>query len=106
MSKKVTQIYKNFKKLKTIKFIKADPKLFGSSRNHHQGATTSALLKLHILFNSACRNRSCQVLRRHNTVQRGTSLRSEPHTHTHTRSQYAAITLTTSAPTSTVEQDL
>ena len=37
--------------------------------------------------------------------QRSTSLRSEPYTNTHTRSEYAAITLT-SVPTRTVEQDL
>ena len=39
-------------------------------------------------------------------VQRGTSLHSEPYTRMHTRSEYAAITLTASATTHTVEQDL
>jgi len=43
-----------------MKLIKVSPTCFDSSRNHHQGATTSAWPKLQVLFNCACRCRHCQ----------------------------------------------
>ena len=75
--KQYTQIHKIVEVLKkTIKLIKTAPTCFGSRRNHHQGATTSTWLKLQV-------NYVVSVM-----------------------AAYAAITLTTSILTRTVEQDL
>ena len=39
---------KNIKLLKLIKIMEAAPTCFGFQRNHHQGATASAQLKLQV----------------------------------------------------------
>ena len=42
--------------------MKAAPTCFGSRRNHHQAATTSALPKLQVLFNCTCLYRVVSIM--------------------------------------------
>ena len=60
-----TNALKNIKKLvvilKTIKIRKSAPTCFGSRKDHYQGAMTSILLKLQILF-SCSAGRGCLIM--------------------------------------------
>ena len=69
-------LIKNVGLLNYFKIRKNAPTCFGLKGNHHQGATASTQLKLHTWFKVCC-------------------------AHTPHRSQYAAITLTTSCTSST-----
>ena len=102
--------------------------MFRFTQESSSGSYSQSLAKITILVQLCVSIQTLSVLWRHIltwfacvwfTVQRSTSFHSEPYTvllctvnHTHAQqilllqSQYATITLTTSVPTRTVEQDL